>query len=126
VKVPLRNTLLESAIRIQSDLQDIGSVENSSVGLWEIADWTGVKVETFVNFLKLPEGDDDSTGGIKIREECADLTESWSRVVEPPMQQFVEPDELKEKNIVKDAYLVSSKSGSWRNIVLILVTVAYD
>jgi len=33
------------------------------------------------------------------------LTESWSRVVEPPMQQFVEPDELKEKNIVKDAYL---------------------
>lgn len=126
VKVPLRNTLLESAIRIQSDLQDIGSVENSSVGLWEIADWTGVKVETFVNFLKLPEGDDDSTGGIKIREECADLTESWSRVVEPPMQQFVEPDELKEKNIVKDAYLVSLKSGSWRNIVLILVTVAYD
>ncbi|OCL06123.1 acetyl-CoA synthetase-like protein [Glonium stellatum] len=117
VKAPLRSTLLESAIRIQSDLQVIGSVENSSVGLWEIADWTGVKVDTFVNFLKLPEGDDGSTGGIEIREVCTDLTESWSRIVEPPAEDFVELHELKE-NTVNDAYLntidieATAKDGS--------------
>jgi hypothetical protein len=46
--------LLDIAKQIQQDLQAIGSAENSAVGLWEIAAWTGVKVDTFVNFLRLP------------------------------------------------------------------------
>jgi amino acid adenylation domain-containing protein len=52
--------LLEIAKQIQQDLQAIGSAENSVVGLWEIAAWTGVKVDTFVNFLRLPDAADES------------------------------------------------------------------
>jgi hypothetical protein len=52
--------LLDIAKQIQQDLQAIGSAENSAVGLWEIAAWTGVKVDTFVNFLRLPDAAEEN------------------------------------------------------------------
>jgi amino acid adenylation domain-containing protein len=52
--------LLDIAKQIQQDLQTIGSAENSAVGLWEIAAWTGVKVDTFVNFLRLPDAAEEN------------------------------------------------------------------
>jgi hypothetical protein len=55
----LKSNIIECAQQIQSDLAQIGTVENSSTALWEIAQWTGVKVDLFLNFLKLPETPSD-------------------------------------------------------------------
>lgn len=58
--VPLRirfqrdESISAIAQRVQNDLGKISAHENASVGLWEIARWTGVKITAFVNFLSLP------------------------------------------------------------------------
>ncbi|KAJ9615572.1 hypothetical protein H2200_001647 [Cladophialophora chaetospira] len=62
--VPLRvqvegKTLLASALQVQRDLAEISRVENCGVSLRDIYSWTGVKIETFVNFLSLPDSEDD-------------------------------------------------------------------
>ncbi|KAK2029025.1 amino acid adenylation domain-containing protein [Colletotrichum zoysiae] len=59
--VPLRvsqqhnSDILHVAKKIQEDLHLISS--HSTVGLWEVKDWTGVEIDCFVNFLHL---DDES------------------------------------------------------------------
>ncbi|KAK6216964.1 non-ribosomal peptide synthetase [Colletotrichum tabaci] len=64
--VPLRVSLgpdadlLQVARSVQEDLHLIAS--HSTVGLWEVRDWTGVEIDCFVNFLHL---DDESTGTLK-------------------------------------------------------------
>jgi hypothetical protein len=60
--VPLRirqvkEPAIESAHQIQSDLHDISRVDHAGVSLTEIMDWTGVKLDVFVNFLRLPESE---------------------------------------------------------------------
>jgi len=123
--------LLSIAKQIQQDLQTIGSAENSGVGLWEIAAWTGVKVDTFVNFLRLPEADDSesesekaqSSGGNESnRLEAIDdeRLAARSHVVDPQTDQdqtasFQIPKELspmKDQYQPQDAsaYLVSSSA----------------
>ncbi|OAQ96267.1 hypothetical protein LLEC1_01582 [Akanthomyces lecanii] len=63
--VPLRvkarddEDVLQVARRIHSDVQRISAEEHAQVGLWEVAQWTGVKVDRFVNFLTLPTVEDD-------------------------------------------------------------------
>ncbi|KAH8695924.1 nonribosomal siderophore peptide synthase SidC [Talaromyces proteolyticus] len=51
----LKKPTIEIAHQIQSDLHEISRVEHSGVSLVEIMDWTGVHVDVFVNFLRLPE-----------------------------------------------------------------------
>ncbi|KAJ4144498.1 hypothetical protein LMH87_003379 [Akanthomyces muscarius] len=63
--VPLRimardgDDVLQVARCIHSDMQRISTEEHAQVGLWEVAQWTGVKVDRFVNFLTLPTVEDD-------------------------------------------------------------------
>ncbi len=64
--VPLRvqlegKTLLESALQVQHDLAGIGRVENCGASLADIYSWTGIKVDTFVNFLSLPDNAGEKT-----------------------------------------------------------------
>jgi hypothetical protein len=49
--------LLEAARAIQIEINEISRVEYSGVSLLEIAEWTGVHIDTCVNFLRLPEGE---------------------------------------------------------------------
>lgn len=60
-------SLVQSARQIQQDLQTMGTPENSAVSLWEIAEWTGTRVDTFVNFQRLADAADedehDGNGG---------------------------------------------------------------
>jgi amino acid adenylation domain-containing protein len=56
---PWQEDILEVARQIQDDIQAISTPENASVSLLEVAEWTGVRVDTFVNFLKLPGADVD-------------------------------------------------------------------
>lgn len=113
--------LLESAKRVQRDLQSIGSAENSSVGLWEIAAWTGVRVDAFVNFLRLPENEhaDENAkekGDANARLEAVEdeRLASRARVMEAGENdaKFQLPDELvptnaSETNRAETTYLVS-------------------
>ncbi|GKT59886.1 non-ribosomal peptide synthetase [Colletotrichum tofieldiae] len=62
LKVSLQHDLdiLQVARRVQEDLHLISS--HSTVGLWEVKDWTGVEIDCFINFLHL---DDESTENLK-------------------------------------------------------------
>ncbi|KAI8295133.1 Hydroxamate-type ferrichrome siderophore peptide synthetase [Colletotrichum sp. SAR11_240] len=55
VRVDETASIIAIAQRVQEDLHLISS--HSTVGLWEIKDWTGLEIDCFVNFLHL--GDDD-------------------------------------------------------------------
>ncbi|KAK7548290.1 hypothetical protein IWX46DRAFT_597838 [Phyllosticta citricarpa] len=120
VPAPLKTPLFDTAKRIQADLADIGTAENSSVALSEIHHWTGIQADTFVNFLKLPEGEDSSTvagateGGagqdnsIRVHEfELPDHpAEGWSHVEKYEGSEWQDVPEL-ANNAVKNSYLVS-------------------
>eukprot|EP01099_Mayorella_cantabrigiensis_P005826 TRINITY_DN4728_c0_g1_i1.p1 TRINITY_DN4728_c0_g1~~TRINITY_DN4728_c0_g1_i1.p1 ORF type:complete len:232 (-),score=17.54 TRINITY_DN4728_c0_g1_i1:161-856(-) len=74
--VPLRvrvreRSISEIAMAIQQDLAEITKVENCGVSMYEIYSWTGVRVDTYLNFLSLPgtEGLDSDDG---IRPENGD------------------------------------------------------
>ncbi|KAK4211603.1 hypothetical protein QBC37DRAFT_289871 [Rhypophila decipiens] len=54
VRVSKAKAVIELAIEIQEDLHVISSAENVGVSLWEIQQWTGLVVHSFVNFLSFP------------------------------------------------------------------------
>ncbi|KAF5553115.1 non-ribosomal peptide synthetase [Fusarium napiforme] len=61
VDSPIELPLSSVAKNIQRDIHQITSDGRSDVGLWEIYQWTGVQVESFVNFLSLS----DDTGSLE-------------------------------------------------------------
>ncbi|KAK0710305.1 hypothetical protein B0T26DRAFT_654462 [Lasiosphaeria miniovina] len=56
VRIPSDAGLVKLASSIQEDLHSISSPNIAAVGLWEVKEWTGVMVHSFVNFLSLPAG----------------------------------------------------------------------
>lgn len=60
------NSLFSAARSIQDDINLISMVEHSCVSLVEIAEWTGVRINTCINFLRLPNLE-DSTSNITDR-----------------------------------------------------------
>lgn len=60
IRLPRSRATLDLATQIQTDLATISSPTNASTSLSDINTWTGVKVDTFVNFLSLPEDEDDA------------------------------------------------------------------
>ncbi|KAF3761419.1 hypothetical protein M406DRAFT_108748 [Cryphonectria parasitica EP155] len=65
VHAPQAAGVAQVAAQIQHDLHRISAAENVSVGLWEIKAWTGVEVDSFVNFLSLPDEPGDARSGGK-------------------------------------------------------------
>lgn len=107
--VPLRvrleseqEDILDVAERVQSDLHVISGPVNVAVGLWEIQAWTGVVVDSFVNFLgAAPRRHwEEGEGQVELMEP---ETEGGGEVPAP----YTEPKEL-EGNLVRDAYPVST------------------
>ncbi|KAI9821381.1 MAG: hypothetical protein M1832_003388 [Thelocarpon impressellum] len=79
--VPLRvvdtsRPLLAIARSIIEDLQAIGSVQNACVSLAEVAAWTGVRVNCFVNFLKLPAAIAENLKGHTLLQQAGG--EKWA------------------------------------------------
>jgi ferricrocin synthase len=73
--VPLRieisagASIFDVAKNVQRDLRKIGQIENCGVSLYEIYQWTGVRIDNCVNFLKLPEREkqgEESTGELRL------------------------------------------------------------
>ncbi|KAJ5310521.1 uncharacterized protein N7443_002982 [Penicillium atrosanguineum] len=50
-----QESLFVAARKIQDDINEISMIQHSGVSLVEIARWTGVRISTCVNFLRLPE-----------------------------------------------------------------------
>lgn len=110
VKTPLCRKLTELAGEVQHDLQDISNPSNASASLFEIKEWTGVQVDTFVNFLSLPdtqvvEGDAHNREGITINP-AQHWQESVGRVSTIEDCSFEIPAGLVNER-VNGAYLVS-------------------
>jgi len=110
--VPLRvrinqgDDLITMAERIQDDLQTISARPNVDVGLWEVLEWTGVKVDSFVNFLSVPSqsaklnGTAEEGGAVAFEEIT---TESSAVEGDEPWEI---PEEVKG-NVIRHAYPVS-------------------
>ncbi|KAM5447569.1 NRPS cluster protein [Microsporum canis] len=79
--VPLRikgagaRSVFQLARGIQSDLHEIGSAENCTVSLAQIAEWTGTRVDTTVNFIKLPEAPAQAPMAKSDAPQLAQITE---------------------------------------------------
>lgn len=72
--VPLRistsgSSIIESALRVQRDLSEISRLEYCGVSMRDIHTWTGITVDTYVNFLTLP-GEEDA--GDELEGESGD------------------------------------------------------
>ena len=69
-------SLLASVLQVQRDLAEIGRVEYCGVSMRDLFSWTGIQVDTFVNFLSLPgheqEGQ-DQVEGAQVRISHAEL-----------------------------------------------------
>ncbi|KAJ4324710.1 hypothetical protein N0V94_001107 [Neodidymelliopsis sp. IMI 364377] len=79
IQSPLSSAIHNIAAQIQRDLQDISNPMNAAVSLYEISEWTSVKVDTFVNFLTLPDTEDEhilEDNGSKITPK-----HTWQKVV---------------------------------------------
>ncbi|KAJ4993057.1 peptide synthetase [Stagonosporopsis vannaccii] len=74
IQAALDTPLINLASQIQQDLQAISEPFHATTSLYEISEWTGVKVDTFVNFLHLPTPDDGESvstegEGVKITQK---------------------------------------------------------
>ncbi|KAF2658030.1 hypothetical protein K491DRAFT_593966 [Lophiostoma macrostomum CBS 122681] len=112
VPAPMENEVLEVAAQIQYAIQEISSSVNSTVSLVEIYESTGVKVDCWVNFLKLPDSSEDeytmgheNDRGVRIRQ-----VDQWegdvSRVSTVEDRKFEVPAEMRNE-CVSGAYLHS-------------------
>ncbi|KAK3651323.1 hypothetical protein LTR56_005780 [Elasticomyces elasticus] len=101
-----KKPLLELAKQVQIDLSNIGSAQNSAAGLWEIAEWTRVKVDTFVNFIKLPEQSEvvEDEGSAVIIELDERRTTEYARVAEPKDVGIKAPPSGLKKTALDDVY----------------------
>ncbi|KAF2761326.1 hypothetical protein EJ05DRAFT_259760 [Pseudovirgaria hyperparasitica] len=77
--VPIRvhslmtESLIDSAIRVHQDLLEIGSFPNAATSLADIYNWTAVRVDTFVNFIRLPGAEPgDESGSLSHTEVGVD------------------------------------------------------
>jgi amino acid adenylation domain-containing protein len=110
VRTPLAHSTIEVAKQIQHDLQRISELANANASLHEIKQWTGVTVDSFVNFLTLPSTDEHQhkeNRNVTITPVSA-WTDARSHVVD---HEFLQNGYLLQKLKYKDvneAYLVSS------------------
>jgi amino acid adenylation domain-containing protein len=85
VSLPLETDVLDIAAQIQYDIQEISNVVHAGVAVWEIDQWTGVKVDCWVNFLKLPGGRGDEDVDSEVLGEGVRIVESgegrWDKKV---------------------------------------------
>ena len=112
---PLTTSVIDAATQIQHDLQRISEPVNATASLFEISEWTGVKVDTFVNLLSLPDTDDDATvrrdDEVKIQQKDG-WQEAVSRVIKLDQRDWEAPKEMVNES-VNAAYLVSLGT-SWK------------
>ena len=134
IRKPFGTAVRDLATQIQNDLREISEPVNATTSLFDISEWTDVKVDIFVNFLTLPDsGDEDKTqgvSGVRIMQR-----EEWQKVVSKiaphHRENWVVPENMVNER-VNAAYLVSlyspaagfgSDTKYWQRSIDIEVTV---
>ncbi|PNY25589.1 Nonribosomal peptide synthetase [Tolypocladium capitatum] len=95
-------SLTAAGKNIQNDIHTISSDGRADVGLWEVFSWTGVKVDSFVNFLSLPD-EQGSSPGVRALTPVQDAGAPASNY--EPSELFSQP--WQQRNAVRDAFPVS-------------------
>lgn len=111
--VPLRiqfhqdESVATIARRVQDDLAKISAHENATVGLWEIAEWTGIKLTAFVNFLALPPHLDGESqaDGLHIKEVTPSVHPEYEQNAAEVLKLARLDDAWLVNNQVKNAYI---------------------
>ena len=101
VELGHKESLIAVSTAIQNDIHSISSDGRADVGLWEISSWTGVKVDSFVNFLSLPDEQESTSKAIMLTPVVRGveiLSGSNEELLAQPWMQ---------RNAVKDAFPVS-------------------
>ncbi|KAF2027405.1 hypothetical protein EK21DRAFT_72050 [Setomelanomma holmii] len=99
--------LIASAKEIQKDLREISTPDNASASLFEISEWTGIRVDTFVNFLSLPDAETQevasSDGNVRIvPAQTGQWTEPRSEVVDRAAKFTTEHEASLQKYLVNE------------------------
>lgn len=101
--------LIDTAIQVQRDLQALSEAAIATTSLFEISEWTGVKVDTFINFLNLPDVEQmDQSDKISLIHETG-WQEDVSRVVGSKTVDNTVPEDFVNEHI-NAAYLVSTST----------------
>ena len=105
IDISVDASIFDVAKNIQRDLHKIGQIENCSVSLYEIYEWTGVRIDSCVNFLKLPEREkqgEESRGEVRLEY----MTESELGDDDASLLPRASPFTGSLPNDPSDAYLV--------------------
>ncbi|KAF2673972.1 hypothetical protein BT63DRAFT_172487 [Microthyrium microscopicum] len=94
LKITPSNSIVDTARQIQGDLAQIRELANSTVSMWQIYEWTGICIETTVNFLGAEEGEGEERP-VTVRAEMDEVLAARAKIVERDVSGFTEPDELK-------------------------------
>jgi hypothetical protein len=122
----MKKNMLEVAQDIQKDIQTISSPTSSSVSLFEIAEWTGIKIDTFVNFLNLPDTVVQRRGNVTITP-VGEWDGDVRRVTEASSRAFADEGAMGSINErATSAYLVSLGFFGKKNSLLTLCQHAVD
>jgi len=110
VSAPLDADVMDLAAQIQHDIQEISIPENALVSLWEVHKWTGIRLDTFVNFLKLPDMDQEQpeAKAAVIRIMASDFSNKGFKKVTETEVNGIEPPQHLRNERVNRTYLVSS------------------
>lgn len=109
INAPLSTPLVEVAKQIQHDLQTLNEPAYATSSLFDIHEWTGVKVNIFVNFLSLPDAEEKgaTSGADRAKVTQKDgWQEAVSRVTPINLGGWQPPAHLVDER-VNASYLVS-------------------
>lgn len=106
VKTALSTNILEAAREIQADLQEITRAEHCGVSLRDIHAWTGILVDCYINFLRLPDVEagtvrtkTQSGSEVEIRHAEGELREHAKALVR--VEESISPY-VREENVNED------------------------
>ncbi|KAI1437090.1 putative non-ribosomal peptide synthetase [Xylaria sp. CBS 124048] len=104
VRDPLRQSITAVASCIHRDIAEISSFENSTASLWEIQEWTDVRVDTTVNILARLDISPASDSTPVALEKVSNI-DSPSEETLDVSQYFITPDsESLSQNLVAHFY----------------------
>jgi hypothetical protein len=104
--------ILAAARKVQQDLVDISEGPNGSVGLWQVEEWTGVRIDVFVNWLQVPSGN------------CGDSSQTDDRFrVQHDIDQVIEDE---AQSLETSACFMDGSLGAAYEVSLLLVSCLSD
>ncbi|KAI1369753.1 putative non-ribosomal peptide synthetase [Xylaria arbuscula] len=104
VKKPLSRTVAAIATDIQRDITEISKLENSTASLWEIYDWTDLRIDTFVNILSHQESTSHSESSPVALKEITNEEGLPLGSVDVSMYRIALDHESISSNVVRHAY----------------------